>query len=175
LVVKRLFSWVMISSALLALIPARVSADPVCGARVTVREVSRQPNDDGTRTLKYRASVQAEPAEGAACSKVSFSVMRSYVKADGSTAEAGIPMTIEARKRSTVVDGEDVLPTSRLVYWWADQVRCEPCSGDPVASASSRVRPQAKAEKTEDKAQPKGRKKAAAALGAVALGVLLLL
>jgi hypothetical protein len=176
LVVKRLFSWVIISGALLALIPASVSADPVCGARVTVREVSRQPNDDGTRTLKYRASVQAEPAEGTVCSRVSFSVMRSYVKADGSTAEAGIPMTLEVRKRSTV-DGEDVLPTSRLVYWWADQVRCEPCSA--AASAPGRARPQARAEKAEekttDKASTNGRKKAAAVLGAVALGALLLL
>jgi hypothetical protein len=157
----------------LALLGARLSADPVCGAHVTVREVGRQANDDGTRTLKYRATVLAEPAEGASCARVSFSVMRSYVKSDGSTAEGPIPVTLEVKKRNTTVDGQDVLATTRLVYWWADQIRCEPCTGE-VAPATGKARSESRPDKDE-KGSAKGRKKAAAALGAVALGAMLLL
>jgi hypothetical protein len=166
----------------LALLGGNASADPVCGARVTVREVGRQANDDGTRTLKYRAVVLADPAEGASCARVSFNVMRSYVKADGSTAEAGIPVAVDAKKRSTTVDGEDVLPTSPLVYWWADQVRCEPCAAEappaaaPHAAAGKKQRSDLRLEaEPGQKAPSKGRKKAAAALGVVALSALFLL
>jgi hypothetical protein len=165
------------------------SAGPVCGAHVTVREVGRQANDDGTRTLKYRATVLAEPADGASCARVTFSVMRSYVKSDGSTTEGAIPVTLEVKKRNTTVDGEDVLATTRLVYWWADQVRCEPCSEASGAPAEAGPKPRAesredkpqaafrseKAEKPEKAPSSSGRKKAAAALGAVALGAILLL
>jgi hypothetical protein len=170
----------------MALGSVRTADAQVCGARVTVREVARQVNDDGTRTLRYRANVLAEPAEGTSCARVSFSVMRSYVKTDGTTAEAGIPVTVEVKKRSTNVDGEDVLATSRLVYWWADQVRCEPCSGEVTeappapaakaqAAADKKVQFEAPQPEKEEKPPSKGRKKAAAALGIVALGALLLL
>jgi hypothetical protein len=144
--VKPLF--LSVAALLISGMSLGVHAESACGARVTVREVGRQLNDDGTRTLKYRASVEAETE--ASCAKISFSIMRSYVKADGSTTEGAIPMTIEARRRSTVIEGEDVLPTSRLVYWWADQVRCDACAGPAEAGAAM---------KPKSGSKPSGRRK----------------
>lgn len=172
---KIFFSAVLLAAAIGA------QAQPSCGARVTVRQVAMQPNDDGTRTLKYRASVQVD-SEGAACTRVKFSVMRSYVKRDGSTVEAGIPVTVDVPRHNADVEGDDVLPTSRLVYWWPDQVRCEPCPAAATSEASPAVpgkakasAPQASADDSSGASHPKHRKKAALTLGAVAMGALLLL
>jgi hypothetical protein len=172
------------SVALLALLTMGavplVSAQ-TCGARVTVRQVGMQPNDDGTRTLRYRASVQIDPP--GVCTRVSFSLMRSYVRSDGSTIEAGLPLSVEVEKRNTLLEGDDVLPTSRLVYWWTEQVRCEPCTGEtstaaPPPAKAPKAAPAAPARASEaatDTPHPKGRKKAALGLGAVAIGAILLL
>jgi hypothetical protein len=159
---------------------ALVGAQPACGARVTVRQVGMQPNDDGTRTLKYRANVQIDPP--GVCTRVSFSLMRSYVKGDGSTVEAGLPLAVEVQKRSTLLEGDDVLPTSRLVYWWTDDVRCEPCPGGQAAAPAQTSRSSAPApaaavanQAPSDAPHSKPRKKAALTVGAVAIGAILLL
>jgi hypothetical protein len=102
-----------------------------CGAQVSVRQVDKKQNEDGTRTLKYRATVQADPAAG--CTRVSFDVIRSYVRHDGVTLEDPIPMSVEAHDQE-VVEAQDVLATSKLVYLRAERVSCQPCSSVAVAA-----------------------------------------
>jgi hypothetical protein len=117
--------------------PAAVEAQS-CGARVTVRQVGMKANEDGTRTLKYRAKVEADHGTSR-CAKVQFTVMRSYVRTDGQKLEDGIPVTVEAEKRAEV-EGEDILATNKLVYWWADRVSCQPCLEQVAESAPSQDR-----------------------------------
>jgi hypothetical protein len=121
-----------VSALALGSTPAAAQA---CGAHVSVRQVDKKQNEDGTRTLKYRAVVQADPAAG--CTRVSFHVIRSYVRNDGVTLEEPIPMSVEAHDQE-VVEAEDVLATNKLVYWRADRVSCQPCAGVAVAAKPSK-------------------------------------
>jgi hypothetical protein len=146
----------------------------VCGARATVRQTAMKMNDDGTRTVRYRADVLAD-REAAQCTNVHLMVMRSYVKADGSTVEEGIPLSLEVHDRKQF-DGEEVLPTSKLVYWWTDRVRCEPCAG-AAQDAKAPTSPQGSEKRAAGDAASggKGKKTVLGMVGAVALGVLLVL
>jgi hypothetical protein len=167
---------VLAAPALLVCAPFEAAAQ-VCAARATVRQMSASPNEDGTRTLRYRAHVQAD-REAAACTRVSFTVMRSYVGADGATREEGIPLTVEV-KDQLEVDGEDVLATKKLVYWWTDRVTCEPCAGEPVKVAAIEKAAAAAADdlEAEEAAKPLLTPKKKKILGALTLvfGVLLVL
>jgi len=147
--VKLLFPSIVGLPSLLSMIlltGASPCAAQVCAARVKVHQVGMKANQDGTRTLRYQARVQTDSA-GPACATVAFSVLGSYVKPGGATLEDTIPVAVDARRRTVVVEGEEVLPTSKLVYWRVDGVTCEPCpetaraqKGAPrAASTASRV------------------------------------
>jgi hypothetical protein len=169
-------------AALVASAPADAVAQ-VCSARATVRQIGVKPNDDGTRTLRYRATLQADK-DAVPCTKVDLTVVRSYVAADGTTREEGIPLSAEVKDKLEI-DGEDVLATSKLVYWRTERVTCEPCAGAPATTkaAAMAIDPPAASAATEDSEagdaaqQPKLTPKKKKVLGAltVMLGVLLVL
>jgi hypothetical protein len=137
--VKRFSLPVLVPSivGVLALLGPAGAGAQECGARVTVRQVGMKANEDGTRTLKYRARVEAA-TESSQCAKVSFTVMRSYIRTDGQKLEDGIPVAVEADGR-VEVEGEDILATSKLVYWWADRVSCQPCAEMPAEKQAAKT------------------------------------
>jgi hypothetical protein len=138
------------ASSLMAALPlvfqsVSPAAAQTCGARVTVRQIGMTANEDGTRTLRYRASVQTDQS---ACTKVAFTIIRSYIKPDGTAVEDAIPVEVQVPGRAIDVEGETLANTRRLIYWRADRVSCQPCSDQatgvpaaPVPAASSRSVP----------------------------------
>ena len=158
--------------------PVPAVAQP-CGARVTVRQIGMTTNEDGTRTLRYRASVQTDQS---ACTKVTFTIIRSYIKPDGAAVEDAIPVQVQVPGRAIDVEGETLANTRRLIYWRADRVSCQPCGDQatgvpaaPVPAASSRPVPTtAPPAETDDRAArgssgPKLGKKAALIGGGAAI------
>jgi hypothetical protein len=128
--------------------PGLVQAADVCGARVDVRQIGMTSNDDGTRTVRYRASVQTDQVT---CAKVTFSIIRSYIKPDGTAFEDAIPVDIQVPGRAVDVEGETLANTRRLIYWRAERISCQPCADGgkgnvpaaPVPGAPSSRRPAA--------------------------------
>jgi hypothetical protein len=113
-------------------VASSVAAD-VCGARVDVKQIGMTPNEDGTRTVRYRASVQTDQVT---CAKVSFSILRSYIKPDGTAFEDVIPVDIQVPGRAVDVEGETLANTRRLIYWRAEKITCEPCAKGEVAATN---------------------------------------
>src|SRR5687767_11978438 len=95
---------------------AAAPAAEVCGARVSVRQIAMTPNEDGTRTVRYRASVETDQP---ACAQVSFTIVRSYIKPDGTNMEDMIPVDVQVPGRAVDVEGDTVAHTRRLIYWRA--------------------------------------------------------
>jgi len=128
-----------------ALAAAGAQAAGVCGAAVTVRQIRLSPNEDGTRTVRYRATVQTDQP---ACARVSFTIIRSYIKPDGTAFEDAIPVEVQVPGRSVDVEADTIANTRRLIYWRAEKVTCEPCAGTagnlpaaPMPSSPSRSSP----------------------------------
>jgi hypothetical protein len=122
-----------------AVVPAAAApAAEVCGARVSVRQIAMSQNEDGTRNVRYRASVETDQTS---CARVSFTIVRSYLKPDGSNYEDMIPVEVQVPGRAVDVEGDTVADTRRLIYWRAEKVSCQPCAkstGDrPMAPAPS--------------------------------------
>jgi hypothetical protein len=150
-----------------------VEAADACGAQVSVRQVATTPNADGTRTVRYRATVQTDQTS---CTRVTFTIMRSYIKTDGTAFEDAIPVDVQVEGRADV-EADTVADTRRLIYWRAERVTCEPCASGtkatgttaaPAASAGRRS-----AGRTDDAGleKPKAGKKAALIAGGVAVAV----
>jgi hypothetical protein len=127
----------LLVGAALALSVRAVDSAGVCGAQVTVRQIKLTPNADGTRTVRYRASVQTDQP---ACAVVSFTIIRSYIKPDGAAFEDAIPVEVDVPGRVDV-EADTIADTRRLIYWRAEKVTCRPCAGSasnaPAASAPS--------------------------------------
>ena len=128
---KRLNRASFVLAGAAVLLGGRSEAADVCGAQVTVRQIGMTPNDDGTRTVRYRASVETDQVT---CAKVSFSIIRSYIKPDGTAFEDAIPVDIQVPGRAVDVEGETLANTRRLIYWRAEKVACLPCAAGSAAN-----------------------------------------
>jgi hypothetical protein len=130
--VSRASFFMMAGAALL--LGGRSEAADVCGAQVTVRQIGMTPNEDGTRIVRYRASVETDQPT---CAKVGFSIIRSYIKPDGTPFEDAIPVDIQVPGRAVDVEGETLANTRRLIYWRAEKVTCQPCAGGSAANVAA--------------------------------------